>query len=784
MTNVTYLPPPSSVNSLDRQNVNGEIKPPIEPKPVKAVVPTTIVPDINMAREFLSMLDPNAKSFTFQIVDDRPPSVPTEKRQPDGSIKIIMRKRSPEVVEGSLDAKWPKLTKLNEKGFAIFVTINETNGRGRKNENIVRIRALWRELDSGPKGDRPSIAQSIENESSSGKRHLYYLCDGLSFDNFKGCQRRMIENHGSDPEAGLLDQVLRVPGFFHCKREPVMVRLLGGTGRRYSRDEILAAFPPIARTEGRAAIKGDMPYSPAAEALVRSWIEFIPAAKAVERHDWFAQGLMFARLGDDWAGDTGDIRLDLWESLSRKAEGYGDDTGCAWKWDDILQSAARPHEKPATFRSVFYMAREGDWAWKNSGISPELIEGARAALDTASAFERPSPEDCFEIELLNDDWRARHGAAAPTAATADAKALTTQVICRCASDITPESISWVWEGYLARGMYHLLGGAPEAGKTTIVMSFAAIVSSGGEWPDGTRAKAGNVLMWTSEDSAKNTLIPRLMRMGADLDRIYFIEKLKRPGQKARPFNPATDMPELIDAAKAIGDVALLIIDPAVAVMPMTRNSHNKAESRNGMQPVLDFAEASNAAVIGIEHLTKGTAGKDPLERLNGSIAFGGIARIVMGAAKNQAVGEDEPKRIFVRIKNNVGPSGGGFGYDIEAAPLLDQPEIKATRIVWGGPLIGEARELLAEAESAPGEGDRTSQLTKAMQFLQIALKDGERPRDEIVSAATVAGITEATLRRARTAMADTRNAGRGWCWRLKGQPPAANVYASPDTDGV
>ena len=175
-----------------------------------------------------------------------------------------------------------------------------------------------------------------------------------------------------------------------------------------------------------------------------------------------------------------------------------------------------------------------------------------------------------------------------------------------------------------------------------------------------------------------------MRMGADLDRIYFIEKVRLPDQKLRPFNPATDMPELVETANSISDIALLILDPAIAVMPTARNSHNKAESRNAMQPVLDFAEASNAAVIGIEHLTKGTAGKDPLERLNGSIAFGGIARVVMGAVMNKAGGEDEPERIFMRIKNNIGPSGGGFGYSIEAGALLNRPGIEATRIAWGG----------------------------------------------------------------------------------------------------
>jgi putative DNA primase/helicase len=143
---------------------------------------------------------------------------------------------------------------------------------------------------------------------------------------------------------------------------------------------------------------------------------------------------------------------------------------------------------------------------------------------------------------------------------------------------------------------------------------------------------------------------------------------------------------------------LLIIDPVVSAMPMTRNSHNNAESRNGMQPVVDFARASDIAVIGIGHLTKGTVGKDPLERINGSGAFGALPRLVMDATKNEAEGDGEPERIMVRIKSNIGPSGGGFGYHIDVATLHENPAIEATRIVWEHELEGTARELLNAAE--------------------------------------------------------------------------------------
>jgi putative DNA primase/helicase len=248
-----------------------------------------------------------------------------------------------------------------------------------------------------------------------------------------------------------------------------------------------------------------------------------------------------------------------------------------------------------------------------------------------------------------------------------------------ASDIQPEMIDWLWKDFLARGMLHIFAGAPETGKTTIALAYAAAISAGMYWPDGTRAKSGKVLIWTNEDDVAKTIIPRLMRMDADTDNIGIVKGQRDRNGNRRPFNPSIDMPDLAAAAKRMGDVALLILDPVVAALPVARDTHKNSETRAGLQPVVDFAEATSAAVIGITHFTKGTTGRDPIERVTGSLAFGALPRIVMAAAKNLS---DGPARIFVRAKNNLGPSGGGFGYDLEAATLYERPDIVATRVVW------------------------------------------------------------------------------------------------------
>jgi AAA domain len=149
-----------------------------------------------------------------------------------------------------------------------------------------------------------------------------------------------------------------------------------------------------------------------------------------------------------------------------------------------------------------------------------------------------------------------------------------------ASDITPEKIDWLWRDFLARGMLHIFAGAPETGKTTLALSYAAIISAGQHWPDGVKATIGKVLIWTNEDDDAKTIIPRLIRMGAETKNIGIIRGQLENGHK-RPFNPAIDMPSLIAKAKEIGGVDLLILDPVVAAVPLSRNSHNNSETRLG-----------------------------------------------------------------------------------------------------------------------------------------------------------------------------------------------------------
>ncbi|MGB0128640.1 MAG: AAA family ATPase [Rhodocyclaceae bacterium] len=336
------------------------------------------------------------------------------------------------------------------------------------------------------------------------------------------------------------------------------------------------------------------------------------------------------------------------------------------------------------------------------------------------------------------------------------------------SDIQPEPIDWLWNGWLAAGKVHILGGAPGTGKTTIAMALAATITTGGRWPDGTRAPAGNVVIWSGEDDPADTLIPRLTLSGADLHRVFFVGDT-REGNETRSFDPARDIEPLRRRLADIGDVRMLVVDPIVSAI--AGDSHQNSVVRRGLQPLADLASEMRCALVGITHLTKGTTGRDPVERINGSLAFGAVARIVMLAARHQEEGDEgRAVRLLCRAKSNIGPDGGGFEYDLHQDELTTHPGVFASAVSWGDAVEGAARDLLAVADATGDDGEGGT-LADAKRFLSDLLADGPLQTKSIKADANGAGYSWATIRRAQKAIgaeAVREGFGKGgtWVWRL------------------
>lgn len=378
------------------------------------------------------------------------------------------------------------------------------------------------------------------------------------------------------------------------------------------------------------------------------------------------------------------------------------------------------------------------------------------------------------LSFLDQQAERLHGRIAPpesmvgdaSGATAGFPYPVSEVAMLRGCDLKPEAIQWIWPGWLAAGKLHILGGAPSTGKTTIGMSLAATVTTRGNWPDGTYSPQGNVVIWSGEDDPADTLIPRLILSGADLSRVYFVGDVT-DGNGKRSFDPARDMKPLADKLAEIGNVRLLIVDPIVSAI--AGDSHKNAEVRRGLQPIVDLAGLMRCALVGITHFSKGTGGRDPVERITGSLAFGALARVVLVAARHQEEGEDgETKRVLLRAKSNIGPDDGGFEYDLQQGELSDHPGVVSSFVRWGIPVEGAARELLATADATGDDGDGGVR-SDAERFLSDLLADGPLPTKTIRADADGAGYSWATIRRAQKSIgieASKSGMKGGWQWSL------------------
>ncbi len=183
--------------------------------------------NFDLSSQFLSLLDPSASSFTFQTFGEG-----EEKYNPE----LI------HVLHGSLPDLSNKLVGLNQQAAGIFVTVNETDGTARSAENIIRVRAIWQDDDEGYDGVFP-LEPSIIVSTSPSRFQRLWLADGLSKEDFHSLMRTMVVEYGSDGNAKDISRVLRLPSFYHVKSKPYPVTIVEASGKRYTRDELLQAFP-------------------------------------------------------------------------------------------------------------------------------------------------------------------------------------------------------------------------------------------------------------------------------------------------------------------------------------------------------------------------------------------------------------------------------------------------------------------------------------------------------------------------------------------------------------
>lgn len=295
------------------------------------------------------------------------------------------------------------------------------------------------------------------------------------------------------------------------------------------------------------------------------------------------------------------------------------------------------------------------------------------------------------------------------------------------SDVELTPVEWLWKPYLPFGKLSVLQGNPGEGKTYFAMHLAAACTNGKLLPNMERMEPFNVIYQTAEDGLGDTVKPRLIEAGADLDRVLVIDDSDVQ---------LTLSDERIEKAIIENNARLVIIDPIQAYLGADVDMNRANEVRPIFMRLGQVAQRTGCAILLIGHLNK-AAGMQSLQRGLGSIDIAAAVRSVLFIGKLK---HDPTMRILTHEKSSLAPPGVSLAFS-----LGDEGGFR-----WVGEYDITADEMLSGIEP-----QRETKTQQAKDLICTLLAGGKQVLSEdIDKAALERGIPGRTVRDAKRELGD------------------------------
>lgn len=301
-------------------------------------------------------------------------------------------------------------------------------------------------------------------------------------------------------------------------------------------------------------------------------------------------------------------------------------------------------------------------------------------------------------------------------------------------------IEWLWYPFIPYGKITLLQGDPGDGKSTFMLHIAATLSVGGTLPDGTEVKEKHsVIYQCSEDSNTDTIKPRLMRAGADCDRVAYINEENYP--------LTIDDPRIEEAILKTG-ARLLIIDPIQAYIPSDCDMTNASSMRGIMKKLAEVAARQRCAIVLIGHMTK-SGGNKNLYRSFGSIDIAAIVRSVLMIKRDE---ENPSIRYMFPVKSSLAYEGSAVRFMFTRESGLQ--------------MLGTCEIDSMEATDAD-PADEKGKMIRTERMLRELLGSGDVPSKSVLDIVRDKGISERTARSAaKNIGVRSIRKGNAWYWSI------------------
>ena len=319
------------------------------------------------------------------------------------------------------------------------------------------------------------------------------------------------------------------------------------------------------------------------------------------------------------------------------------------------------------------------------------------------------------------------------------------------SDVDLQTVNWLWYPYIPLGKITVIQGDPGHGKTHLLLRIAAACSKGEPLPDAPAAEPINIIYQTAEDGLGDTIKPRLMKGGADENRIFNINEDEKP---VTMLDPRVEQAIIATGAK------LVIFDPIQAYLGEKVDINSAVEVRGVMSAVGRLAEKYNCAIVLIGHLNKSQT-SNSAQRGMGSMDIRANARSVLLVGRLK----DDPEiRVVVHDKSSLAIEGRSIAFKLDDDNGLE--------FIDGYEHV-TAYDVLA---TLPANTNNSTKVGQAAELIKELLTKRTRriPASEIFARARDMGISIRTVNEAKKLIPGLKTIKNGnrWEWELVEDDPS------------
>jgi AAA domain-containing protein len=314
----------------------------------------------------------------------------------------------------------------------------------------------------------------------------------------------------------------------------------------------------------------------------------------------------------------------------------------------------------------------------------------------------------------------------------DLKFLTTNM-----AEVEEEELDWLWYPYLAKNELTILEGDPGLGKSYLAQMIGGAIVDGKSLPSvkpqGKKPVKGRVVYFDIENSAGTVSKRRLVDNN--------VQNLKDYIQEENIFS--IDNTEVVDQIyEALEEVnPILVVFDTLNTYIGKADTHKSSETQQAFGTFRQIAKDFDCAVLVLRHLTKSKGGEKAIYRGQGSIAFSGLARVVMTVGQ---LPDDPDIKVLAVTKINVTKAPRALTFSIDELPK------DHSRFSWGEFVDISSEDIIAYNPKKPGGSNTVLEETK--QFLKDTLSEGPLDHLKIKRMAEKRSISAKSLQRAGDAL--------------------------------